>query len=145
MEQPQKLPLETILEEDSIIKKATPPKTGKIKPRSRSGSSKPPKKKESKGSAKKPRSRSGSNKPRPSSGVVKAKKPARNWQDLTDAERKVAEADVYLQKLSDKQEDILNQKFLEAVMSKDMAQKLELSQFSSWTGDEPEPRPQKRG
>lgn len=54
---------------------------------------------------------------------------------MTDAERRVAEADAYLQRLEEKQEDIQNEKFRDLVYTKEMEKKLELSQMSQWTED----------
>jgi hypothetical protein len=85
---PQKLPLETILEEDSVLKKATPDQ--------KKVSEKLPKKKVVS------KSRSGSRDKRIKSAKQPSTKPAQaytQWPGMSDAERKVAEADAYLKKL----------------------------------------------
>ena len=55
---------------------------------------------------------------------------------MSDAERKVAEADVYLKRLKDKEQELSHVKFRDSVYTREMEKQLELSQMSAWTGDE---------
>lgn len=55
---------------------------------------------------------------------------------MSDAERKVAEADVYLKRLNEREQEINHVKFRDSVYTREMEKQLELSQMSAWTGDE---------
>jgi hypothetical protein len=46
---------------------------------------------------------------------------------MSDAERKVAEADVYLKRLNDREQEITNVKFRDSVYTREMEKQLELS------------------
>lgn len=49
------------------------------------------------------------------------------WPEMSDAERKVAEADVYLKRLNDREQEITNVKFRDSVYTREMEKQLELS------------------
>lgn len=120
---PQKLPLETILEEDSILKKPTPDQ--------KKVSEKLPKKKIVK-------SRSGSRERRiQSAKPLSRPAPSRSkWPEMSGAEKKVAEADAYLNMMKGLEKDIGHVKFKQSVYTKDLERQLDMSQMSAWTGDD---------
>jgi hypothetical protein len=97
--------VETILEEDSVIKKATPQKKTKHASPKR---------------IKKSRSVSCERKVHSNKPPTKPVQAQSAWPELSDAERKVAEADVYLKRLNDKEKEKNHVKFRESVYTREM-------------------------
>ena len=99
---PEVLPLETIIEEDSVIKESPPQGTNKVAEATSEKSKPTAKAKSPKGKAREAQRKRSSDKftrrNSPPKGI-KYPSPARKYPEMTEAERKLAESDAYIRQI----------------------------------------------
>ena len=128
-QQPEQLPLETILEEGSVIKDSPP------QPAPSKAPAKPPKQKTTKA---RPASAKKKLPPQPPQQQQRAKTfyqgpGARKYPEMSESERRLAESDAFLRKLNQKQAKLRGSQRSQRIS--EFEKELELSQMSAWTGE----------